>query len=197
MRDVLGGVLRNTPLSPMSSVYVAFGLSAAVVAILFLYWEWRTGVRRPTPPRHAGAGRATLLGLAVVCAVGFLWFNVLRQSAELATASHLALRLPTSLEAVDLDACLRIAALLVVAPLFEEWLFRGLLFRTLRQSWSVAGSVALSAVLFTVIHPAASSVGVLSLAVVTALVYERTGRLAAPMAIHFGYNLMVMALWTL
>ena len=67
----------------------------------------------------------------------------------------------------------------------------------LAVSFGLRWRYLLSGLLFTVIHPAASSVGVMALAVVTALVYERTGRLTASMAVHFGYNLMVMALWTL
>jgi membrane protease YdiL (CAAX protease family) len=43
----------------------------------------------------------------------------------------------------------------------------------------------------------ASSVAVLCLAVATALVLEKTGRLWPSMLVHVGYNAFIVALWNL
>jgi hypothetical protein len=88
-----------------------------------------------------------------------------------------------------------LATVVLAAPMFEEWLFRGLLYRSLRRSSGVAVSVAISALLFTAIHPMASSVAVFVLAIATALVLEKTGRLWPSMLVHVGYNAFIVALW--
>jgi membrane protease YdiL (CAAX protease family) len=196
LRDILGGIMQGTDLKGTEGLLIGFSGSAVLVFLTFLFWQWQSGIRALPMPRRGAVLQPTLAGMAVAVSVGFLWVGVLRQNIDIATSAHATLRLPTSLASIDHEAVMRMLAFLCVAPLFEEWLFRGLLYRGLRQSWGVAASVALSGLLFTVIHPAASSVGVATLAVVTALVYERTGRLAAPMAIHFVYNLTIMALWT-
>lgn len=196
VRDVLRGVLLTKSFDPTTAAYLAFVSSAAVIAGVFLLWQWRAGMWPSSPMPKSSPLRPVAIGTAIVCTVGFLWVSVLRQSPDIVASAHLSLRLPTSLQSLDRDAWLRMASLLLVAPVFEEWLFRGLLFRNLRTSWSLAASVLLSALLFTVVHPAASSVGVFSLALVTALVYEKTGRLLAPIAVHFLYNLTIMSLWT-
>jgi ABC-2 type transport system permease protein len=85
----------------------------------------------------------------------------------------------------------------LVAPLFEEWLFRGVVYRNLRRSQGIIVSVALSSVLFMVIHPLESSLPVLVLAIVTALVFERTRRVYPGILIHMGYNAIVVAAWSL
>jgi membrane protease YdiL (CAAX protease family) len=83
----------------------------------------------------------------------------------------------------------------VAAPLFEEWLFRGLLYRALRRNWSVGLSVAVTALLFASIHPFAGCAAILTLGTVTALAAEKTGRLWPSVVIHTGYNLTIWAVW--
>jgi ABC-2 type transport system permease protein len=90
-----------------------------------------------------------------------------------------------------------LTTLVLAAPIFEEWLFRGLLYRSLRRSWGLVTSVAISALLFTAIHPMASSVAVLGLGVATAVVLERTGRLWSSMLVHIGDNTFIVALWNI
>ena len=89
-----------------------------------------------------------------------------------------------------------VLAIAILAPLGEEWLFRGLFFRSLRDGlarWmplrrSSAIGIALSSLLFAIMHigdgqitqwPALFVMGVL-----LALTYEWTGSLLAPMLVH-------------
>jgi membrane protease YdiL (CAAX protease family) len=92
---------------------------------------------------------------------------------------------------------LLIGLVVIVAPIFEEWIFRGLLYRSLRASSGVAASIAAASLIFTVIHPLSSCVPILVLAVATAWVYERTGRLWASIAVHTGYNAFIVLLWNM
>jgi hypothetical protein len=80
----------------------------------------------------------------------------------------------------------------VLTPVFEEIVFRGLLFATLRRRFAVLPAAALSAALFAVAH----GYGVLGFAAVFwsgflwAWSYERTGSLLPSIAAHAADNLM-------
>ncbi len=84
----------------------------------------------------------------------------------------------------------------VAAPLFEEFLFRGLLFRGLRRSASPAVAVLMSAALFAIVHPPVSVLPVFVLGLATAIAFERTRLLWAPMVAHALYNAVVFSLQT-
>ena len=79
----------------------------------------------------------------------------------------------------------------VVTPLFEELLFRGLLFATLRRGLGAPGAVVLSAAIFALAH----GYGVLGFASVFwsaclwAWAYEKTGSLWPCIAAHAVDNL--------
>jgi hypothetical protein len=114
----------------------------------------------------------------VTAARTFGWFPALRQSVP-----------------PDLATMLWLGALAVIAaPIFEEFVFRGLIFGGLRRSLGTAGAVLASAAIFAIVHPPASVVPVFVLGLCTALVYARTRMLAASMITHALYNAAVLAL---
>lgn len=77
----------------------------------------------------------------------------------------------------------------VVAPIAEELIFRGYLYGVLRKYTGRLSAILLSSLLFAAIHlHAPSFAGLFILAVVLALVYERTGSLWAPIAMHAVFN---------
>jgi membrane protease YdiL (CAAX protease family) len=86
----------------------------------------------------------------------------------------------------------------VLAPLVEEWFFRGLLFRRLREIVGRGIALATSAVVFAAIHanPAGSAIYAW-LGVVFALALDRSGRLWVPIAVHMGNNAVAFALLVL
>ncbi len=84
-------------------------------------------------------------------------------------------------------------AAVLVAPLFEELAFRGLVYTTLRIRFGPGLSAVVSAALFTLLH-VYSPLGMLTLftgAVVSALVYERTRSLLPSIIAHAVNNLWV------
>ncbi|HEY0065090.1 MAG TPA: CPBP family intramembrane glutamic endopeptidase [Telluria sp.] len=81
----------------------------------------------------------------------------------------------------------------VMAPLFEEFIFRGLIFAGMRRSMQLLPSVALSAALFAIMHPALSMLPVFGLGVASALAYDRSRSLLAPILVHAIYNAAVLA----
>lgn len=89
----------------------------------------------------------------------------------------------------------------IVAPITEEFVFRGLLYRSVRDRWGVAWGAIASAVPFGLVHfiPGQPWPNVLALQltmVVTgvglALIYERRGTVVADMAGHAAFNLLAV-----
>lgn len=86
----------------------------------------------------------------------------------------------------------------IVAPVTEEFLFRGFLYPALKSSLGPFFAIMLSSALFGMIHMNAQAALPLgALGFVMALAYERTGSLLAPMTVHAMFNaasLVVMRL---
>lgn len=80
----------------------------------------------------------------------------------------------------------------VAAPIVEEFIFRGLLFRGMRHAWGFVPSMLASAAIFAVIHPAWGWPAVFGLGCATAWTLERTNRLPAAMLVHALYNAFVI-----
>jgi membrane protease YdiL (CAAX protease family) len=79
---------------------------------------------------------------------------------------------------------------LVVAPASEEALFRGLLYPLLRKRLSILVSALVTAGIFGVVHGnIVQFTAALPLAIVLALVYERTRKLWLCVLLHLGFNL--------
>ncbi|HEX5659544.1 MAG TPA: type II CAAX endopeptidase family protein, partial [Polyangiales bacterium] len=86
------------------------------------------------------------------------------------------------------------ALAVVAAPLFEELLFRGILYRGLRRSVGAKPAIFASALVFALVHPATSFAPVFVMAVCAATAFELTGTLVAPMLTHMIYNGIVVTL---
>ena len=81
---------------------------------------------------------------------------------------------------------------IVAAPIFEEFIFRGLVYGGLRRSLAPLPAAVASAALFAIVHPPISCVPVFVLGVLAAVVYERSRFLLAPIATHVVYNAIVV-----
>ena len=183
----------RTLTAPM--VWVAFTIAGALTyaVMRLIYWRAGTaGVPRVLGPRlpaaalwGLGGGAAASAGALayILAARAFDWFPALR------AASHLT----------DPMTALWLGSLAVVAaPIFEEFIFRGLIFGGLRRSLGVGSAALASAAIFAIVHPPASIVPVFGLGLAAALVYERTRLLAGPMIVHATYNAAVIAFqWNL
>ncbi|HEY0711863.1 MAG TPA: type II CAAX endopeptidase family protein [Polyangia bacterium] len=81
----------------------------------------------------------------------------------------------------------------IVAVPVEEFVFRGVIYPALRTSMRVLPSVAISAVIFMVMHQPASAGPALLLGALCAVRVERDGALAGAMITHLIYNLGICA----
>jgi membrane protease YdiL (CAAX protease family) len=81
---------------------------------------------------------------------------------------------------------------LIAAPVFEEFIFRGLIFNGLQRSFGLWPAALASAALFACLHPPIAMLPVFGLGIATALSYARTSSLLAPMLAHATYNSCVI-----
>lgn len=159
---------------------------AGAVAMLMLYSlivRWLE--KRPVAELARSPAPVALIGGAVT---GFALFSMVviwvtsigkARLVEFDSALDLAMPLATSL----------------VAAVGEELVFRGAIFRTLRERYGAVVAMAASALLFGGIHAAnpnatwVSSIAIaLEAGVLLALVYLLTGRLWSGIGLHFGWN---------
>ena len=170
-------------------VWIAFCGAGAVTyaAMRLVYWRAHTvGVPRVWA---SGVPRALVWGLAcgVAAALAGLLYIEIALALNLFPGLRRASLLPTR------DATLWLAVIAIVAaPIFEEFIFRGLIFGGLRRSFGFMPAAVASAAIFAIVHPPPSVIPVFLMGLAAAFAYERTGMLAAPMAVHAIYNAAVL-----
>jgi membrane protease YdiL (CAAX protease family) len=176
-----------------TAVWIAFCGAGAVTYLVMrlVYWRARTeGVPRVLGVGVTSALKSALIwgalggALAALAGMAYVqimlwgdWFPELRRAGPLAGPA-----LPLWLFALAV----------VAAPIFEEFIFRGLIFGGLRRSLGTATAALASAAIFAIVHPPVSVVPVFVMGLCAALVYERTRMLAAPMVVHATYNAAVL-----
>ena len=174
-----------------AAVLVAFSIGGALTYALIRYAYARA--KTEGVPRILGSTNQPLLGVGAglaAGAVGVLYLSGLDaldllESAVRANKSYASLGLWT------------LPLALIAAPLFEEFIFRGLIFGGLRRSFGVWPATLASAALFAIVHPAFSIIPVFALGVCAALAYERSRSLLAPMIVHAVYNACVIGAQTM
>jgi membrane protease YdiL (CAAX protease family) len=172
------------------TIWIAFCLAGAFTygVMRFIYWRAGTqGVPVFASGLH-GARAGAMWGLAGGAAAAA--FGV----AYLVATSRLGLfPSPRANPIADPNLPYWLATLAIVAaPVFEEFIFRGLIFGGLRRSLTLPAAALASAAIFGLVHPAAAVIPVATMGFVAALVYERTGALMAPMLVHAVYNAAII-----
>lgn len=195
--------LSEAPLAPGAILLVAFAGAGAVVTGATLVAFHRRGVPelleqvgvRPGPCGDGmGAVASLTVGLATgAAAIGVVWLYlaiVPRVPMLLALAREQKAQLAAQENAFGFGwiALLGILA----APLCEEYIFRGLVYRGLRRTSSAAIACVASAALFAIVHPPISVVPVFGLGIACGLAFEWTKSLLAPIAAHALYNAVVI-----
>ena len=154
-------------------------------------------LKHPNDLKHAIALAARWSPLIIAIALGLNW--LCSAGIELLTGVQ-----PSDQELVKCfagDSCplgIRIVLGLLVlfeAPLLEEPLFRGIIFRGLQSSIPTWAAMAISGFLFAIVHVnAASFIALWFLGIAFAELYRRTGTLFAPMTAHALFNATNLAL---
>jgi len=87
--------------------------------------------------------------------------------------------------------CAVFAAIVLVTPLMEEIVYRGLLQGVMRRGGSGFAAIVVSTLVFAVVHPRELFVDIVLLGLVLGLVYDRTRNLWLSVAIHGTHNALV------
>ncbi len=88
-----------------------------------------------------------------------------------------------------------VLAACVIVPVWEEWLFRILIYGSLRRRLNANHAILLLSALFSVVHGLVwSSISALFLGLGTSIVYERTRSFLFCIALHSGFNLAAIVL---
>ena len=173
-----------------NAIVTAYSIAGATTYALFrlVYWRSKTqGIPRVFLPGMLRAGGWGVgAGLAAALA-GAAYLYGLRRLDLLQDVMSESAR--------GLSAKIWIPLLAVVAaPIFEEFIFRGLIFGGLRRSLDALPAIVASAAVFAIVHPPASMIPVFGLGLCAALAYDRTKMLLAPMIAHGIYNAVILAL---
>jgi membrane protease YdiL (CAAX protease family) len=189
------------PTSIPGALVILTSTQAGLVAVAVLFVALPNalaGVRLLPSP---GAMRSILIGLGAAIPA---WIGAALLGYALARLLELFGRRPEA-GVVDqaigsMDPTVLILAIVLIAPIAEEIFFRGVVFSAWLREYGERRAYLGSALLFATIHVDTSSADaliasgvtvapvILGLGLALAIVYHRTGSLAASMALHAGFN---------
>ena len=90
---------------------------------------------------------------------------------------------------------LEVLNIIVVVPIFEEIVFRGLFYKLLRSYFSIVPSMLISSIIFSIVHENILVLIVLfSLGLILCYSYERNKSIIYPIVIHSLFNLLMLLL---
>jgi uncharacterized protein len=84
-----------------------------------------------------------------------------------------------------------IIAVVIVAPITEEFIFRGVLMHRWAIKWGITASILLTSTVFALVHGDIFILPRLSLAIISAVAYCNTGLLSVSILLHAMNNLLV------
>ncbi len=169
---------------------------AAAVALLRLRRVPLAAVVGPVRPAGRRIATGLALGAATLVGASLLVAVLVRLTGRDGLPEQLIL---DEALAGGLRTALAVLAAVVLAPIAEELLFRGLLYRALRRRRGVVGAALASSLVFSVVHldvavtQPLALVGLVLVGCVLALALERTGGLLVPIAAHAAYNATALA----
>jgi ABC-2 type transport system permease protein len=172
------------------AIVIAYSVAGASTFALFQLVYWRS--KTVDIPQIFGPGMLTAVGWGIgaglaAALAGAVYLYALRRLDLLQDVMH------ESASELSTNPWIFVLAVLA-APIFEEFIFRGLIFGGLRRSLDALPAIVASAAVFAIVHPPASMIPVFGLGLCAALAFDRTKMLLAPMIAHAIYNAVVLAL---
>lgn len=144
---------------------------------------------RPFPAEwRRRTAAVTLMSFALVILIQTLLLGLLGEIPDNPQVSALTFERPS-----PLTLLLSFIVVCAIVPLFEELLFRGLLFGWLRLYLGTAFAAGVSALAFAAVHGMLHAIpGIFALGVILALLYERSGSLWPAVICHGAYNALML-----
>jgi uncharacterized protein len=149
----------------------------------------------PLPTKKRGEV-AVVLAMHLVVAFAWagavaIWYWIAGGEAALAHVLRKLkpdeIEMGTAFVPAEMVRCLLVAGIL--APLTEELVFRGLLYRAWEAQWGWVPAMLASSALFAAYHP--NFVPVFVAGIVYVCVYRRTGSIWAPILVHAAFNILM------
>ncbi len=205
-RMVLGDVsddpVTDLPLADHSQILMGHAIGQSLALVIYL-WLCRTGSGRARPTVRSAAARG-LLAMVVVWPIVAGTSMVTSYIAGLIQGEPVdVIAHGTLAQIAESPAGPWLVVMLIqvglVAPLLEEVMYRGILQRTMKSldlgGWT---GIVITSVVFVAMHAGVVQWHALPPLFLLSLgfgwVYERTGRLAAPIAMHIMFNALNLAL---
>ncbi len=178
-------------------------LSAVLVLpfAIWMYWQDKKQKDKPSQEKRNTEQRITeqrlwcCLGMAVLCLLSggilnILWsriLNLLRITSYFSNETQEAL--------LTSNILMQLLGPGLLVPLTEELVFRGLFYARIRTRLQVRQAVFFSALLFALYHGnPVQMIYAFPMALILAVLYERSSNLAYPVLFHMGANLAAILL---
>lgn len=175
-----GGLFLPVLLGTVGGVLVPLWLMARSFA---LPWRHDFSVRWPHPVILAGSGLMAVAALAPTSLLAQLSLRL--HPADPTWTALMADNIPTGPGAI----ALAIVTVVIAAPLAEELVFRGLVYRLARRLWGPWAAAVASALIFGLVHGQPWYLfGLVGIGAVLAVVYEATGSVLACWVTHMVHN---------
>jgi membrane protease YdiL (CAAX protease family) len=163
------------------TVIMSMRLLELIAFIIFIHkFNALSNLGLNMPKQHA---LYVFLNIAVFCLIGAALLYTLQP------AWFAYITLPAWLHGIS-----GLLLMVVLAPIVEELIFRGLLYRMLRERWGIWISVAVSAAFFSLVHHGILLSPQLIGGIIFALAYEWSRSLWVSIALHMGANAAVYGL---
>ncbi len=151
-------------------------------------WRQALGLRRASPLQSIGLGATFFLAVLPLLAAVFTIYGNLCHLVGIKDEPQPISDLLATSDSMIVVVLITVFAV-TIAPVFEEFFFRGFAYPPLKQRWGTWRALMIVSALFTVIHFHVPSMGPLfALAIGLGLAYELTGSLLAPITMHALFN---------
>lgn len=189
-----------TPRSLVLNLVVSSVFFSAIIATIWIMARFLPSTARVPPSsscaEHPDRPRAVLFAILIAPVVAAVSLGLNQAGASMIEWCTNVKPADQELVKCFLDGnySLLLRGLLVLtvlfqAPLLEESIFRGIIFRGLSTAMPVWSAMVISGAFFALVHVnAASFVAVWFLGIVFAWLYQRTRTILAPMTLHFLFN---------
>lgn len=174
-------------ISGWAEIFVSF------VLIFLFFAVYRRVFPRDSKERNVlPDGKKTAMGLiagAGVSGVSYLWIMAAK---NIPAFQESLLAMETANQSIESGSAPKLLlTVAIAAPLLEELLFRGIVFRSLEKVLPVWVSIALSALLFGAYHMnPAQAVYATGMGIVTGIIYYKTDCLLYPILVHAANNFL-------
>jgi membrane protease YdiL (CAAX protease family) len=187
--------------APTLLISMVFQAVIALVTLFFVFWrirpiEW-LGLKWRSWPRVFLIAPATVVGMWIVFwALQLVGYMEWMESLGVESTQETVKLLQTATNPVVIS--LMAVAAVLVAPICEEIVFRGYLFPFAKKYTGTWVAAICSGLIFAAAHGSlAALLPLFIFGVVLAMLYEKTGSIWAPIAVHFCFNGATVAIQSL